>query len=119
MSANVQHHFVEALLKSSRDVAMIVGDFRVRSALRNQVLFQVAPRSSVGLAVLALFVQAQDGNLDRAVVEEFDGLLEEMAIARGISIGRQTHDLVFVGIEIEAQVQRDERNTGCRWSLLR
>lgn len=44
---------------------------------------------------------------DGSVLVEFDGLLEKGAEARGIAVGREAHDLVFVRVEIESEVQSD------------
>ena len=87
--ADVQHHFVEAFLQRGRDVAMIVGNFRIRRALRNQMLFEIAPRGAVIFAIVARFVQSQNRNLDRAVGQQLHGLLEKVAVARRIAVRRQ------------------------------
>ena len=107
--ADVEHHLVEAFLQGSGNVAMIVGRVAVGRAMRDQMLFEIAASGAVGFAIDAVVVELKDRNLDRAVVVEDHGLLEEMAIARGIAVGREAHDLVFVGIEIEAEMQRDDR----------
>ena len=39
----------------------------------------------------------------------FDRFVEESAVAGRISVGCQAHDFVFVGVEIEPQVQGDDR----------
>ena len=72
------------------------------------MFFEIAPRRTVGFTVITLLIEAQDGNLDCSV-QEFDGLFEKVAVAGGISVGRQAHDLVFVGVEIKTEVQRDHR----------
>ncbi len=88
---------------------MIVGDVRIRRSLRNQMFFQVAPRRSVIFAIVARFIQPQNRNLDRAIRQQLHRLLEKVPIARGIAVRRQSHDFVFVGIEIESEMQRDHR----------
>ena len=86
---------------------MIVARVAVRKASRDEVFFEIASRRAVGFAIKTLVVQAKKRNLDQAVVEQLHGLLKEMMIAGGIPVGSEPHDLVFVGVEIEAEVQRE------------
>src|SRR5215470_4204813 len=88
---------------------MRIGNVRVRRPPGNQVLLDVPPSSTVGFAVFTVAVQPQYGNPDGAVVEQLDGGIEEGPIPGRIAIGSQTHDLVFVRIEVKAKMKRDDR----------
>ena len=105
----MEQDVVQAFLKRGGEIAMLVGDFRRRRAGRDQVRVQIVARGEIVFALVAGFVEAQHRDADRAIVAEGDFPREKIAEARGIAIGREAHDFVFVGIEVEAEMQRDER----------
>ena len=54
-------------------------------------------------------VQTQARNMNRAVLAKFYGSIEERPEPFRVAIRRQPHNLVFIRIKIESQVERDER----------
>jgi len=109
MAAQVQHGPVEAGLQGGCHVAVHIGDLVVGTPRRHQVLGEMRARREVVLALAAVAVRAQQRNPDAAVRFQLDGVLEEVTEPLGVAVGGEPHDLVFVGVEVEAQVQRDER----------
>ena len=76
---------------------------------RDQVLVEVSARGNVVFALFAGLIELEDGNADGAVRAELYGLVEEGAEALRVAVGGEAHDFVFVGVEVEAKVERDER----------
>src|SRR5262245_3671687 len=108
MRADMEDGAFQAFLKRGRGVPMIVRHFLVRTSGRNKRLLEEGTACGVVLPFVASAVQAQQRYADAAVVAQLDRLFEERPVALRGSVGRQTHDFVFVGIEIETQVERDE-----------
>src|ERR1019366_9542535 len=60
------------------------------------------------LAFLSRTVEPENRNSKRTIGAQFHGFFKESAEALGIAVRRQPHDLVLIGVEIEAEVQRDQ-----------
>src|SRR5450631_3150676 len=54
-------------------------------------------------------VQFQNRNANGAIVAQFHHLLKQSAEASAIPVGRQAHDFVLVGIEVESEMECDQR----------
>src|SRR6266478_5152731 len=61
------------------------------------------------LAFVSGAVQSERGDSDRAIRTQFYSLFEECAKTLRISIRGEPHDFVFVGVEIEAEMKRNQR----------
>src|SRR5712691_7152638 len=73
------------------------------------MLLQILARSGVVLAFLPGPVPSQDRDADGTVRIELDSLVKKSAEPPWVAVRSQPHDLVFVGVEVEAQMQRDQR----------
>src|SRR5678815_1055509 len=109
MPAYVQHHFVEAFLQRGCDIPMLASDFILWLAFLHKVIVQIFARSRVILALISREVQSQQRNADGAIRQQLHGFLEESAKALRIPVRGETHDFVFIGVEVETQVERDQR----------
>ena len=107
--ADMHHHPLQALLQRGGHVFMRGVDRLIGRATRNQIFVEVGARGGVSFALFAGLIQLEHGNADGAIVLEFHGLLKEGAEARRIAVRREAHDFVFVGVEIEAEMEGDER----------
>ena len=105
----MQHHSVEAALQRRRDVAMHITDFLVRRTRPHESLAQQAATRRVVLALLTGAVGADQRDAHAAAGQELHCLFEERAEPLGVPVRREAHDLVLVSVEVEPQVQRDER----------
>src|SRR5436309_11906729 len=88
---------------------MVAGDLVLRLARPNQAPFQIMPRRGIVFTLLPSPVLHQHRDANGAVLAQLDGLVEESSKTPRIAIRRQTHDLILVGVEIESQVERDQR----------
>jgi len=88
---------------------MHIADLRVGRAWRHQRLREAGARREIVLALLARPVQAEQGDAHPAVGLELDRGFEKTAEPLRVPVGREPHDLVFVGVEVEPQVQRHDR----------
>jgi len=73
------------------------------------MLIEPRSRSEIELALFAAAVELQRGDAIRAVVAEFYSMLKETPVARRISIRRQAHYLILIGVEVKTQVESYER----------
>ena len=109
MLADVHHHALQALLQCRGHVFMVGVDGLVGSAARDQVLVEIRARGRVVFALFAGAVQLEHGNADGAVGAKLHGLGKKPAEARRVAVRREAHDLVLVGVEVEAEMEGDER----------
>ncbi len=108
-AADVEQDAVETFLKRGGEVAVLIGDFSRGWPSRDEVAIEVVAGGEVIFALVAGLVEAKHRDADRAIVAQDDFAGEEIAEAGGITIRREAHDFVLVGIEIEAEVERDQR----------
>ena len=87
---------------------MFLGDLRVGRSPCYEVLVQVGAGRHVILAFLSRTVEPENRNSDRTIGTQLYSFLKESAEALRVAIGRQPHDLVFIGVEIETQMQRHQ-----------
>ena len=105
MLADVKHDAVETLLERCSNVAMLVSYLLVWMAWLDQMLGEAFSRSEVIFAFVARAVHTKKRDSNGPIFAELDGLLEERAKARRVTVGRQTHDLVLVCVEVESKMQ--------------
>jgi hypothetical protein len=108
VSANMQHNSIETLLQGRRYIFMVLGDLRLGRSPGYEVLVQIGAGRQVILAFLSRAVEPQNRNSKRTIGAQLDRFLKESAETLRIAVRRQPHDLVFIGVEIEAQVQRHQ-----------
>src|SRR5262245_6674311 len=102
MAANVKHRNFEPFLKRSGKITMAGCDFFITLPSRSELLFEETPRRYVVVALFPSAVQPQCGNADRSVVAKLDLSFEKSPVPGRIAVRRQSHDLVFIAIEIES-----------------
>src|SRR5262245_5449636 len=107
MTTNVEHRRFEPFLKRSRKVTMVRRDFFVFLPPRSEMLFEEATSRSVVVPFFASSIQAQCRNTNRAIRPELHSLFKKFSVPSGIPVGRQTHDFVFVAVEIKSEMKRD------------
>src|SRR5262245_61406540 len=105
MSTYVQHRRFKPFLQPSRKIAMAVCDFLIASTPCSDLLLQKAPGRRVVVAFLASPVQTKCGNANRTIGAEFRRASKEVPVSRRIAIRGKPHDLVFIAVEIESEVQ--------------
>src|SRR5262249_19074628 len=101
MAADVKHRHFKPFLKRSGKITVVVGDFFTTLPPRSELLFEETPSRRVVVALLSRAVQSQCRNTDGSIVAELDCSFEKCSVPRGIAIRRESHDLVFIAIEIE------------------
>src|SRR6476469_8573725 len=104
MAANMNYDSLQAFLKRCCDVAMLVCDLLIWPASYNQLLVKTRPRGLVVLPLVARMVDVQNRYADRSIRLQQNICFEEGAILLGLAVWRESHDLILVGIEVEAQV---------------
>ena len=109
VSAEMEHRPIQAGLECGGGVLMLAGDLGAGRARREQPLAQVTPRCGVPFALRSRLLEPQQWDFPAAIFFEPDRLIEEGSEALGVPVGRQAHHLVLVGVEVEPEVQRDER----------
>ena len=100
---------VEALLQRGGDILVNGIDRRVGCARREELLRQMVPRAEVELALDPRPVVSKQRHFPRAVRLQDERIVEEGGESLGVPVRRQPHDLVLVGVEVEAEMQRHDR----------
>ena len=103
-TAQVQHGPVQTRLQPGGHVPMHVADLGVGVARRHQTLGETGARREIMLALLPRPVDPKQGDPDAPVGLELHRLFEELAEPLRVPVGREPHDLVLVGVEVESQV---------------
>src|SRR5271156_684770 len=109
MAADVENRAIQRRLKRCGNVAMGLRDLSVRLAKRYEVSRQPVARLQIVFAVVPGAVQTENWNSNCAVSTAFDNLLKNAFKLPRVAVWREPHDLVFVGIEIEAEMIRYQR----------
>ena len=104
----MQHSLTQAILKRGCNVTMRFGDLAVRCAFRNQMFAKIMAGAGVAFPFIPGPVEMQYRDPDRAIRPKLHSLFEERAEPPGVSIGSQPHDLVFIGVEVKAKMQRNQ-----------
>src|ERR671922_586619 len=108
MFTDVEHGAIETFLERRSNIAMLVSYFVVWMARRDQMLGEVFAGSEVVFAFVASAIHTKKRDANGAILAEFDGLLKEGAETRGIAVGSEAHDFVFIGVEVESKMQGDD-----------
>src|ERR1035437_8339497 len=90
---------------------MLLGDLCVGRSSGYEVFVQVGTGREISLAFLSRTIEPKNRNSKRTIGVQLDRLLKESAETLRVAIRRQPHDLVLIGVEIEAQVRSEEHTS--------
>src|SRR4051812_17683751 len=109
MTADMDHGSLETFLQRGRDIAMLVRDFFIGHTAFNERFIKMTPGRAIVLPLIARTIDSEDRYFYTAVRRQMNQFVKIRPIPLGIAIGREPHDFVLVGIEIEPQMQGDKR----------
>jgi hypothetical protein len=109
LATEVEDCAIEARLECCCDVFVHPLDRSVRRSRREQLFGEISPRTGVELALVSRAIPQQRRDLPTAILAQLHRFIEEGGESFSVTVGSKSHDLVFVGVEVEAKMQGDDR----------
>src|SRR5712691_2050010 len=105
----MQHRPIETGLQRGRDVPVLIGNRVFGTARLDQMSSEMVARPEVVLPLITRAVQSHERNSNRTALQQEDFTFEERPLPLGIPIRGESHDLVFIRIEVKPDVKGNQR----------